>query len=199
MISENKIRAYTLKNAIEHDGKPRLNNVLNYLFHEGLKKADVKRVVPIIQKFIEEIEILSVEEQKRRFEKLEKEVSRRETREGLPELPNVKGKVIMRFAPSPSGPMHIGHIATGMPSSIYVKKYGGKFIIRIEDTNPENIDPEAYKMIKEESKWIFGNVSDFIIQSERIEKYYKFIEQLIRKKVAYICDCNPEKFKELLK
>jgi len=197
---KDKIFAYALKNAIEHNGKALSNNVLNSLFHEGLDKKDIKSVIPKINKIVEKINSLSLEEQKEKFSSLDKEVSHREERAGLPELENVpKTGVVMRFAPSPSGPMHIGHAATGMPSSLYVKKYGGKFFIRIEDTNPKNIDPQAYSMIRDEANWLFGNVSEFIIQSDRMKKYYDFAEKLINKGEAYVCDCNPEEFKKLLK
>jgi len=198
-VNEKKILAYALKNAIEHEGKAIAGSVLSPLFNEGLEKNKVKEVMPIINKILKQVNSIPIEEQKEEFEKLEKLVSHREVREGLPELNDVpKSGVITRFAPSPSGPMHIGHAATGILSSLYVKKYGGKFYLRIEDTNPENIDVDAYKMLPEESDWLFGNVAAIIIQSDRIKKYYDFAEKLIEKNAAYVCDCDPEKFKKLL-
>ena len=86
-----------------------------------------------------------------------------------------------------------------MISSLYVKKYGGKFYIRIEDTDPERTDPDSYESFKEGCDWLFGNVSEYIIQSHRIEIYYKYAEKLIKLGKAYVCSCNPEKFKELIK
>ena len=56
----------------------------------------------------------------------------------------------MRIAPSASGPLHIGHAIIAGLNILYVKKYKGKFYVRIEDTNPENIDPKSYKIIKED-------------------------------------------------
>jgi len=83
----------------------------------------------------------------------------------------------MRFAPSPSGPMHIGHAITGGMTALYVKKYGGKFILRIEDTNSDNIDIEAYDMLPEDAEWIFGNVTEVWIQSDRMEVYYSYAKK----------------------
>jgi glutamyl-tRNA synthetase len=191
-----KIKAYSLKNAIEHDGKAQESSVISALFHEGLKREEVKSVIQDVKKIVSEMNKLEIEEQKKEFGKLEKETSSRPEREGLPELPNSEKGVIMRFSPSPSGPMHIGHAATGMPTSLYVKKYGGKFYLRIEDTNPENIDKDAYKMIPDEAGWLFGNVTECYAQSGRMQKYYDFAFKLIEKGAAYVCTCDSEKFKE---
>jgi glutamyl-tRNA synthetase len=198
-ISEKKILAYTLKNAIEHDGRAKESSVLNSLFHEGLGKGQIKTIMPKIQKTVQQVNSISLEEQKKQFSQLEKQTGHRKEREGLPDLPRAKkGKVITRMSPSPSGPLHIGHILTIMPNFLYVQKYGGQFYIRIEDTNPENIDPKAYKMIGEESKWITKGKVKIVIQSKRMDLYYKYVEKLIKKKAAYVCTCNPEKFKELI-
>jgi glutamyl-tRNA synthetase len=199
---EKKCLAYALKNALLYKGKAQQNAIISSLFNEGLKRDEVKKHINKISEIIKKVNSLSIKEQKKEFEKFEGEISRRKIREGLPELPNAKkNKVIMRFAPSPSGPFHIGHILTSCLSFLLVKKYGGLFYIRIEDTNPENIYPPAYKMIKEESKWLFDNFKNlkFIIQSNRLNIYYRYIEKLIKNSSAYICTCSQDKFKELIK
>lgn len=193
-----KIKAHSLKNAIAHEGKAQEGSVISGLFAEGLERRQVKEVIQEVKKTVGEINKLSLEEQTKKFEEFEKKISYRTEREGLPELENVKGKIRMRFSPSPSGPMHIGHAATGMPSSIYVKKYGGDFYLRIEDTNPENIDPDAYKMLVDEAGWLFGNISEVIIQSDRLKVYYKYAEELINKGASYVCTCSSEEFKKLV-
>lgn len=193
-----KIMAYGLKNAIEHSGKCQEGSIISSLFHEGLEKDEVRLVITDVKDAVSKINSMSLEEQEKRFKELEEIVGKRPEREGLPELENVKGKVVMRFAPSPSGPMHIGHAATGMPSSLYVKRYGGEFYLRIEDTNPENIDSKSYKMLSDEASWLFGNVTEVIIQSDRLEVYYKYAEEFIKRGRAYVCTCSQEKFKELV-
>ena len=195
-----KTRAYALKNALSHEGKATQGPVISALFNEGLKKTEVKKYVKKISKIINEINSLSIEEQKKEFEKLKDAVSKREVREGLPELPNVKKSgVIMRFSPSPSGRLHIGHIRTAAISYLYVKKYGGKFYVRIEDTNPERVEKSTYKFIEQELKWLFGDKFSLIIQSERMKLYYKYAKRLINKKSAYVCTCSGEKFREFVK
>jgi len=196
---EKKARAYALKNAIAYHGKAKLGSVISSLFNEGLKKSEVKKYTKKISKIVEEVNFLPIEKQQLEFGKLKEEVSERKHREGLPELPNVKKSgVIMRFAPSASGPLHIGHAMTSGISFLYVKKYGGKFYIRIEDTNPENIYKPAYKMIEEESKWLFDDKVEILIQSFRMNIYYKYVEKLIKKNSSYVCTCTPEEFKKFV-
>jgi glutamyl-tRNA synthetase len=194
---EKKAKAYALKNALAHEGKAMQGAVISALFNEGLKKEDIGKYAKKISEIIMEVNSLSQAEKEKEFEKLKEIVSERETREGLPELPDVKKSgVIMRFAPSASGPFHIGHAIIACISSLYVKKYGGKFYVRIEDTNPENIYPQAYKLIEQESSWLFDNKAEIIIQSDRMNLYYKYAEKLIEKKSAYVCTCPSEEFKK---
>jgi len=192
-----KAHAYALKNAIAYNGKAQQGSVISSLFHEGLKKEDVKNYIKEISKIVNEVNKLSAEEQEKEFKKLEKVVSEREEREGLSELPNAKkGKVIMRFRPAPSGPLHVGHIISNMISSLYVKKYGGKFYVIMDDTDPETTIKEAYSEIKKNCDWIFGNVYKYVNSSDRMKIYYKYIENLIKKKTAYVCTCSAEKFRK---
>ncbi len=195
-----EMSAYALKNALEHGGKAVSGAVINGLFNHGLKKEDIKKIMPEILKTLKKINSFSVEEQKKQFDKVEKLIGHRREREGLPELKNVDRKkgVVTRFAPSPSGPLHAGHVLSAMPSSLYVKKYGGKFYVRIEDTNHENIYENAYKMIKDECEWLFDNVEEYIIQSDRLKIYYKYAKKLIDFGFGYVCDCDNEKFKEMI-
>ncbi len=194
---EKKARAHALKNAIAHDGKAQQGSVISSMFSEGLKKNEVGKFAKDIGKIVNEVNKLSAEKQAAEFEGLKEVISEREVRQGLEELPNVKKTgVIMRFAPSPSGPLHIGHAATACISFLYIKKYGGKFYVRIEDTNPENIYPGAYKMIADESKWLFDGLAQIQIQSDHMKTYYEYAEKLINKKAVYVCTCSSENFKK---
>jgi glutamyl-tRNA synthetase len=197
---EKKARAYALKNAVGYEGEARVGSVISALFNEGLKQSEVKKYSKKINEIVSKINMLSIEEQKKEFKKLKKIISVRKAREGLPELPDAKkGKVIMRFAPSASGPLHIGHALTASLSFLFVKRHGGKFYVRIEDTNPENIYVPAYEMIKKESAWLFENTAEIVIQSDRMSLYYRYAEKLIKKGVVYACTCSMEKFKNFRK
>jgi len=193
---EKKARAYALKNAIAYKGKANQGAVISALFNEGLKKENVKDVAPKISEIINDVNSMSLEEQEQEFDKFKEEISERKVREGLPEIPNTEKGVITRIAPSPSGAMHVGHALTASISYLYVKKYGGKFYVRIEDTNPDNILPEAYELLKKDSEWLFEGNAQIIIQSERIDIYYNYIKKLLEKGFAYVCTCSQEDFKK---
>ncbi|MEK6833455.1 MAG: glutamate--tRNA ligase family protein [Nanoarchaeota archaeon] len=192
-----KARAYALKNAVHYKGKANSGAVISGLFAEGLKKEEVKKYSKEINEIVNSVNELSLVEQEKEYDKLQNEVSQRETREGLEELPDVPKKgVVMRFRPAPSGPLHIGNmIGAGLPNSLYVKKYGGKFYVIIDDSDPEKILPESYKNIKRDCDWILGNVSEYIVSSDRMKLYYEYAEKLIKKGASYVCTCSTEKFK----
>ncbi|MEI7719024.1 MAG: glutamate--tRNA ligase family protein [archaeon] len=191
---EQKMLAYALKNAVEHEGKCQSGAVLNPLFHEGLERDKVKDVMPKINEIVKRVNSMTLEEQEKELEEAEKLISHRKERVGLPELEDVPATgIITRFSPSSSASaFHIGHILTGMPSSLYVKKYGGKLYLRIEDTNPEKTVPECYESFPKEAEWIFGNITEHYAQSDRMLVYYKFAEELIGKGFAFVCTCVKE-------
>ncbi|MGD9275943.1 MAG: glutamate--tRNA ligase family protein [Candidatus Pacearchaeota archaeon] len=195
-----KARAYALKNAISYGGKANQGAVVSGLFNEGMKKDEVKKYIREISEVVKKVNSLSVDKQKKEFEKLKNLVGKRPEREGLPELPNVKKSgVVMRFSPAPSGRLHIGGVRTAALSYLYVKKYGGKFYIRMDDSDPAKVNQESYDYIKEELKWLFGNSFEIIIISDRLKLYYKYAEKLIKKNSAYVCTCSGEDFRELAK
>jgi glutamyl-tRNA synthetase len=195
---DKKIRAYALKNAIAYKGKANPSAVLSSLFNEGLEKSQVKEIMPKINDTIKEISKLNPEEQKKEFDKLESIISHRTVREGLPELPNAEKGVVMRFRPAPSGPLHIGNmIGAGLPTSLYVKKYSGKFYVIVDDTDPERTLKDSYAKIKRDCDWLFGNVTEYLNSSDRMKLYYEYIEKLINKKAAYVCTCSGDDFREI--
>ncbi len=201
-ISENVIRAYALENAIKYGGKANQGAVLSGLFAEGLEKSEVKNFIPKIQEILKEVNSFNLNEQKKRFELLENKTSKREVREGLPELNDVeKGNVVMRFAPFPSGPLHIGNARPLILNDEYVKKYDGKLILVMDDTigsEAKPIEPEAYKLIEEGVKWLGVEYDGKIIyKSDRIEKYYDYAYELIKKGYMYVCSCPQEKIRDL--
>ncbi|MCK9568099.1 glutamate--tRNA ligase family protein [Candidatus Pacearchaeota archaeon] len=193
---DKKIRAYALKNALAHDGTAMQGPVISSLFNEGLDKKDMGKYGKKISEIIFEVNSLGLEKQKKEFEKLHKEVSEREVREGLEELPESEKGVVMRFRPAPSGPLHVGHLVSNMISSLYVKKYDGKFYVIIDDTDPTTTLSEAYENIKKDCDWAFGNVYKYLNASDRMKLYYEYAEKLIEKNSAYVCTCSSEKFKK---
>lgn len=194
------IEKFALQNSVKFEGRANVGAVIGKVLAEkpGLKN-NTKELAKQISKIIKEISKLSVDEQRAKLEQIAPELlEKKEHIHTLKELDGVdKSKgVIMRFAPSPSGPMHIGHAITGGLTSLYVKRYGGKFILRIEDTNSDNIYTPAYEMLPADAEWIFGNVTDVWIQSDRMGVYYSYVEKLLDLHSVYVCTCTQEKFKQ---
>jgi len=197
------ILKYALQNAIKFNGKANQGAVIGKILQESpdLKK-DIKTLAKHVSEVIKDISKISVADQKAELEKLAPELleeKKEAQKKELPELKNIKGKVIMRFEPSPSGPLHIGHAYVLSLNSEYCRKYKGELILRIGDTNPENLYEPSYKLIEQDAKWVTkDNISKIILQSERLEIYYRYMEELINIGKAYICTCNPDEFKDML-
>ncbi|MCL5874352.1 MAG: glutamate--tRNA ligase [Candidatus Thermoplasmatota archaeon] len=197
---EEKIRAIASFNALEHDGKADSNSVVSKvvaLFPD--ERKNLKSLIPRIREIVEEVNSLSKEEMseivKRDFPELLATKARDEEKR-LPDLPNVeKGGVVMRMAPSPSGPLHIGHARMAILNDEYLRRYGGKLILRIEDTNPANIELDAYQMIQEDLRWLGVNFTDLVIQSKRFDLYYSEMKKLIEAGNAYVATTPTEEFK----
>ena len=201
-ISKKIIRAYALENALKYGGKANQGAVLAGLFAEGLEKDKVKEILPKIMEVLKAVNSLDMEKQAEEFDKLKVNVSKREVREGLPELPNAEdGKVITRFAPFPSGPLHIGNARPLILNDEYAKMYGGRMILVMDDTigsEAKPIEPEAYKMIEEDVKFLGAKYDKKIIyKSDRIEKYYAYAEEMIKKGYLYVCSCPQDEMHEL--
>lgn len=202
MDTKEIIKKYALQNAVRYEGKANPGNIIGKVIGENPElKSKGKELMKDIQSIVKEVNKLSLEEQTKQLQELAPELLEKKVvkKEPLKDLKNAeKGKVVMRFAPSPSGPMHIGHSYALSLNSEYVRKYDGKLILRIEDTNPENIYPPAYEMIPEEAKWLTnGNIAEVYIQSDRMDIYYKHAEKIINKGHAYLCTCPAEKFREM--
>jgi glutamyl-tRNA synthetase len=192
---EELARKYALQNALLHDGKADSGAVIGKVIaSDPALKSRIKDIIPEIRSICDEVNGLSKEDQKKLLEELAPELlEKKETKKTeLADLPNVKGKVVVRFAPGPSGPLHIGHTRAAVLNNEYLKRYGGKYIIRLEDTNPNKIDPEAYDSIIEDLKWL--GISDFelAIQSDRFDIYYEHARKLLEMGKAYVCTCDVE-------
>jgi len=114
---------------------------------------------------------------------------------------DIKKNIRVRFAPSPTGPLHIGSVRTALFNWLFARNQGGKFILRIEDTDIERSKKEYENDIIKGLKWLGltwdegldadGEYSPYR-QSERLEIYEKYLRQLINKDKAYYCFCSKE-------
>ena len=105
--------------------------------------------------------------------------------------------VATRFAPSPTGPLHIGGVRTALFNWLFSKNKSGKFYLRIEDTDKERSKDEFKKQIIDSLYWIGINHDDKeYIQSKNIGKHKKIAEELLKNGFAYKCYCSEEEIKE---
>jgi len=108
--------------------------------------------------------------------------------------------VITRFAPSPTGDLHIGGLRTALYSYLFAKKHGGKFVLRIEDTDQARYKQGSVDTILQSFKWAgidYDNPNRIVYQSKRTEIYKKYADELIKNKHAYYCFCTPETLKQM--
>ena len=106
-------------------------------------------------------------------------------------------KVATRFAPSPTGPLHIGGVRTALFNWLYSKNQKGSFFLRIEDTDKERSKDEYKKQIIKSLKWLGLNYdADEYIQSKKIEKHVEIANYLLNKGFAYKCYCSEKEIQE---
>jgi len=106
--------------------------------------------------------------------------------------------VVTRFAPSPTGYLHIGGLRTALFSYLWAKKNNGKFVLRIEDTDKARNSQEATEAILEAFKWLgLENDGEITYQSQRDEIYTKYINQLLDEGKAYKCYMSKEELTQL--
>lgn len=116
--------------------------------------------------------------------------------------------VRVRFAPSPTGSLHIGGLRTALFNWLYARHSNGKFILRIEDTDQKRYDPNALTTLIEALRWAgliwdegpdIGGPFGPYVQSERLEHYQKWANWLVENGHAYKCYCTPERLQQVNK
>ncbi len=201
MVERESIRKQALRNAFMHEGRADPGSVISKVIGEYPDaKKEIKSLMPVIREIVEEVNSLGTEKiaeivhsEYPEFLEVEKKVQEHR----LPDLRNVQGKVVMRLAPSPSGPLHLGHSRMAILNDEYVKRYGGELVLRLEDTNPANVDGDAYRMIPEDLEWLGVNVTKIVPQTDRMEIYYSEARKLIEAGKMYVCLCDQEEFRKL--
>ena len=106
-------------------------------------------------------------------------------------------KVATRFAPSPTGPLHIGGVRTALFNWLYSKNQKGNFYLRIEDTDKERSKDEYKNQIIQSLKWIgINHDGEEYIQSKKIDDHIKVANELLKSGFAYKCYCSNEEIEE---
>ncbi len=198
---EDTIRKFALQNAVFFKGTANPKAVVGKILGGCPElRSKAAEITPLINQIVEEVNAMGLEAQTKALAEVDSTMLVKEKKERkyeLPELENVDGKVVMRIAPGPSGPLHLGHTRVSILNDEYVKRYGGDLVLRFEDTNPEKIDPDAYDMIPEDLEWLGVKCNRKYIQSDRFEMYYDYTRKLLEAGHAYVCTCDAEHWRQL--
>lgn len=204
MQIEEIVEKYTLQNAIEHNGTAFSKSVIGKILSDHPEmRPRVMELKHRVEDSVKDANSLTLKQQKKKYEKygeLTKKKKKKEEAKELSELPGAKiGKFVVRMAPNPNGPLHLGNSRPAILNHEYKKKYKGEFILRFDDTDPKTKVPEKrfYEWVKEDLEWLGIEWDKTIIASKRLDIYYDYAEQIIEKGKAYVCDCDREEFKKL--
>ncbi len=207
---EDFVYVQALENALQFKGKANGKALIGKCMPKFPEmKQEMGTWVPIIETITQKVNELSLEDQKKEilninpdfFEEI-KEKKQPKKKDGLPDLglpepgsPEAK-EVVVRFEPAPSGYLHLGHLFGLVANYEIKKKYGGKFILRLADTNPDNIAIENYEKVIDDVEWICEDeVDEIVTQSKRLPIYHKYLNTLVEIDKAYVCQCDSETFK----
>ena len=196
MELEELARKYALKNAVDYEGECNPGAVIGQIMSE--EDFEPSEVQQIAGKVCGQINSMDLEEQKQALEEYEFEEKTHE-HDPIPDLDvDDEEQVVVRFAPNPNGPPHIGH-ARGMVINGELKqKYDGKLILRFDDTDPRKKRPlkteeyDAYQMYQEDYEWLGYEVDEVRYSSKQFDQYIEYAEKLIEKQKAYVCRCSAE-------
>ncbi len=205
---ERESEKHALFNALKHGGDPDVGAIMGPLMGENPSFRPHGDAIPgVIAGVVAEITSLDESERRARLEDIapdriaELDADDHTDDHTLPDLPKADqyDEVVMRVAPNPNGPWHLGHAR--MPSVIgtYADRYDGRFILRYDDTDPETKRPdlEAYDAIVEDLEYLGYQPSEILRASDRLETYYEHARQLIDAGGAYTCSCPAGEFSQL--
>ena len=110
----------------------------------------------------------------------------------------MSSQIVTRFAPSPTGFLHIGGARTALFNMLYARHSGGKYLLRIEDTDRKRSSPEAIDAILEGLDWLgLSPDEEPVFQSKNLERHAAIARQLLEEGKAYYCYCTPEELTEM--
>lgn len=191
---QKEIRGLALQNAAEHGGQTQAGIVLSKLL--GTRpdlRPSAKQIIPDVSSIVSEINGLSVEQQRAELENFSALPAKPEParEQALPDLEGAEhGHVVTRFPPEPNGYPHIGHAKAAVINEAYADMYGGKKILRMDDTNPESERLEYYAAIKVGLDWLGIQYDKIKNTSDDMDLLLERGNEIIKLNGAYICTCK---------
>ncbi|MFW6385459.1 MAG: glutamate--tRNA ligase [Halodesulfurarchaeum sp.] len=205
---EREIEVNALFNALKHGGDAQVGAIMGPMMNENPDfREHGDEIAGLAAPIVERVNAIEPQAQRERLEQLAPErLSALEAEDDepdhpLPDLPNVEAydAVRMRVAPNPNGPWHLGHARMPAVIGTYKERYGGSFICRFDDTDPETKRPDldAYDQIVTDIEYLGFEPDRVMKASDRLETYYEYGHKLIEANGAYTCSCPAEEFSEL--
>ena len=196
------MRNLALQNAIQH-GHAHPKALMGKLLGQ---RADLRSAVPAVvealERIVSEVNAMDSGERRSALDASAPEMLDAKPKnvrpQGLPDLPDRSGDVVLRFAPNPNGPLSFGHSRGVAINAAYAKRHGGTFILRFDDTDTVRKPPLdwAYDHITEEVTWLVGSPPDrVVLASDRVEVYHAHAKALLEQGGAYVCRCTADAFR----
>ncbi|MEM3030459.1 MAG: glutamate--tRNA ligase [Candidatus Micrarchaeia archaeon] len=196
MLSRELVLKHALKNAGDY-GKADVKAVAGKVLAEAPEaKKDVKAAMALISEVVAEVNALPREEIESRLSAFAF-AEKKEEAKGIV-LPHAeKGRVVTRFPPEPNGWPHIGHAKAAFLDYEAARAYGGRFLVRFDDTNPEAEKQEYADAIIEGLRWLGITWDEPIAYaSDSLPSLYEHAKKLIAQGDAYVCACPPEEIRK---
>ncbi len=194
---------YALQNAVRHRNPPQAGAVMGKLMTQPELRSRAREVLPLVEEVLAEVESMPSDGWEEALKKLAPELAselkaKKQPQVGLTPLPIEGGGVVMRFAPNPNGPPTLGSARGIVVNSEYARRYQGEFIMRFDDTDPQNKPPllEAYDWYLDDARWLGASPDRVVVASGRLEVYYGYAVRLLEMGHAYVCQCPQAVFKE---
>jgi glutamyl-tRNA synthetase len=202
--TEKFIKVIALKNSVEHDGRAQTDAVVAKVAGSRPElRGQIKALMPEIKAIVQKINALPRAEQKSLLEEIApgEMATKKPAVEQQLQLPPLEGaaqgKVVTRFPPEPNGYPHIGHAKAAIIDEEYARMYGGKLILRFDDTNPLKEKLEYYDAIAKGLEWL-GVKPDIVKNtSDDIELLQSYGRKLIEQGGAYMCTCSQDRIRDL--
>ncbi len=197
-----QLRKWALQNAVKYTGKANPGAIIGKLLAEKPElKDDMKTLAKEVNAVVKLVNALSLEQQHAELTQLAPELlapkKKEEQKHELPVLLGaVQGNVITAFPPEPSGVAHIGHASGALFNWTYAQRYGGTFILRFEDTNPELAKKEYYTAISELLHWLGITWDKQINISDTLLAMYAKAEEFLDKGLFYACTCDGKRMQD---
>ncbi|TLZ81861.1 MAG: hypothetical protein E6K05_05950, partial [Methanobacteriota archaeon] len=201
LVGVESARKFALQNAVFHGGKADAKAVLGRMLAEDASlRGRAQEVADHVERVVADVNRLPPEVQRAELSAIAPELLEKTTTivgpKELPPLPNaVDGKVVLRLAPYPSGPLHIGNARAFVLNDAYAKKYHGKLLLVFDDTigsEDKPLLPEAFDQVREGLEWAGVEFQEVLYKSDRIPLHYEWAEKLLSTGEAYVCECDAE-------